>query len=167
MKQKSPKQAARPDRIFVALLLVLAAVYFLPRPIRGNLDQAVSQAILERAALPDSHSVTEAHHVLAARTDRAAQTVTVYLVASSLHYCTTDQGLKETGGFFGVPTALTFSKSSDGSYELETYWEARDGELYLSSIRETFPRLAYYKLLGYPAGLLTTSCEIQGWWASL
>lgn len=157
-------KARLPSLLWVAVLLALAAAYVLPAPVSRGLDQALSQAILERAVLDDSAFAVEAHHIFSSKTDSDGQTVTVYLVAAAQRYVSTGQGIEPDGGFYGVPTALTFSKGPDGTYALESYWEARDGALFRSSVRETFPAWAYCRSFGYPSGILTTICELQGWW---
>lgn len=167
---KARKKSFPRISLAAALVVVIAAYGFTGHVERG-LDHAVTQAVLERVSL--NHAVqeqdfcVEAHKVLASTHNRDARSVTVYLTASALRYRFAEDGWKEESGFSSVPMALTFSTAPSGRYELTSFWEASDGELYRASIKETFPAAAYYLHAVYPSGLLTTACELQGWYHSL
>lgn len=154
--------------LLAAALIIIVTAYCLIGYINRDLDQAVTQVILDRVEKnqPQEEQAfcVEAHKVLSSKEDLDAQTVTVYLMASAIRYCSAENGCDEESAFSSVPMALTFSTEPSGQYELKSFWEASDGELYQSSIKETFPTSAYYLSKIYPSGLLTTSCELQGWW---
>lgn len=154
--------------LLAAVLIGIVAVYCSVGYINRDLDHVVTQVILERIEKNQSQEeqvfYVEAHKVLSSKEDRDTRTVTVYLMASAIRYRFAEDGWNEESAFSSVPMALTFSIEPSGQYELKSFWEASDGELYQSSIKEAFPTVAYYLSNLYPSGLLTTSCELQGWW---
>lgn len=163
---------ARKRRFKFALLAValigIVATYCFIGYINRDLDHAVTDAILARIEKNRSQEEqtfsVEAHKVLSSEENRDTQTVTVYFIASAIRYRFAEDGWNEESAFSSVPMALTFSIKPAGQYELKSHWEASDGALYQSSVKEAFPTVAYYRSKIYPAGLLTTSCELQGWW---
>lgn len=67
-------------------------------------------------------------------------TVTCYGVELYNQYCFTPGGIEDAGGSH-IPVAMTFSydTSNEEGYELEEYWQPRDGSLYAEDILEKFP----------------------------
>lgn len=106
-----------------------------------NLDAAVSQAIKEYNSPDDPDTDVypiESHFIYGKK--KAGNQITVYLKACYEEY-TTDNPLGIVEQYSGswCPCAITFQINEDGGYELLEYWEAEDGSLYASSIKEKFP----------------------------
>ena len=153
--------------VFITILISLFSICFISIPVNRNLTNAIESAIWDRIALKDTAYVSQAHHILLLQTNHDRQTVTVYLIVTASRYRNMANGLEEYGGVSGIPTAITFKTVLSGEYELESYWEARDGLLYFPSIEEAFPTFARLRLACYPSGILLTIRDLKGWWHSL
>lgn len=108
---------------------------------KSDLDSAISQAIKEHnlPSEPDTDIYpTESHFIYGKK--KNGNQITVYLKAHYQIYAIDNPlGIVEecSGGW--CPCALTFQINEKGNYELLEYWEAEDGSLYASSIKEKFP----------------------------
>ena len=149
----SNKSANKQPRCFnkrTVILLVIAVaiasilIGFAVQKSNGNksgLDSAISQAIKEHNS-PDEPDTdiypTESHFIYGKK--KTGNQITVYLKAHYQIYAIDNPlGIVEeySGGW--CPCALTFQINENGNYELLEYWEAGDGSLYASSIKEKFP----------------------------
>ena len=121
------------------------------------LEQAISDAIYARYAsdepqgslwigdAPEGTIWAESHAILAKEDRVAGDTVvetTVYLYVLQEQFSEQDGALTVESGA-ACPTAITFRRGSDGSYDaVEEYWEPRDGDAYVSDTRDKFPAAA-------------------------
>ena len=128
------------------------------------LELAVHEAILDRAlAHPDATTVVEDHRVLGVQVSDSALTQ-VYTLVLLLGLSVDDGALVQQTGSH-VPCVLTFVQGDDGAYDLQDYWEPRDGSFYASDIEEHFGALgseAVEQALDLPA---TVRAQIQSCYA--
>lgn len=103
-----------------------------------ELDKAVSEVIFSNNAsrYKPGECEVESHFVFG--TKENGETVTVYLLESYAEFGFYNGFFIQISGGT-VPAVFTFRKSSDG-YELIDSKYAQDGGLYISSIKEMFPR---------------------------
>lgn len=103
-------------------------------------------------------------------TDESDDRITVYMwvMYGEYSYDSTD-GLQEQSGAY-IPTVVTVRKGSentgsaagdDGNFELEEYWEPRDGSYYEGDIRNKFPLRLQGRALDLTAGVerQAAACE--------
>lgn len=93
-------------------------------------------------------------------TDGSADRITVYMWVMYGEYSyDSSSGLLEQSGAY-IPTAVTVRKNS-GNFELEEYWEPRDGSYYEGDIRDKFPLHLQARALDLTAGVekQAAACE--------
>lgn len=114
-----------------------------------NLEARVSAAILEQNKGTNGETAfsCESHVTLATGAGSIAgtnitDTVTVYAMVLYQEFAFPDGAVSLVSGSH-IPTALTFSVSKDGEYELTEYWIPRDGNYYAEDIKAKFPEGAW------------------------
>lgn len=127
------------------ILCIIAALCFLtnpktlPKDISQLLDTAISEAVLNENK--DSYGKggfsCEDHVILG--TESQKQQITVYMMSLYEEYVQKDGGVEAVAGGHS-PVALTFQQREDEAYSLTEYWIPEDGNGYLDSIKEKFPR---------------------------
>ncbi len=128
--------------IIVAIIsTVVVSICFMTKPNAGkiDLDQVVSQAILEHSSPSDENVFpTESHFIYGKR--KSGNQITVYAQAYyQLFTIDNPLGIVETYGGSWCPCAITFEIDDNGNYTVSEYWEPDDGSLYVPSIMEKFP----------------------------
>lgn len=110
-----------------------------------SLDAAITAAILAENASSSPYPcdfvccdfVTLATLSATPLAGDTAHIITCYGWALYAEYDIAGAGIKDVGGSH-TPVALTFSLDENG-YQLQEYWEPRDGSYYADDIREKFP----------------------------
>ena len=142
----------------VAACIVLA-VCFLTSPPSGSFsDGAASDtelsAYLENVILEHHRSDYSENNFCCTDfdilgTDGSADRITVYMwVMYGEYRYDSSSGLQQESGAY-IPTAVTVRKDG-GNFELEEYWEPRDGSYYVGDIQDKFPRRLWPAALNQP-----------------
>ncbi len=103
-----------------------------------NAEEAVIQAVLERAKQFGEGECSAEGHVILKETEENGQQV-VYALCSTGNYGFVNGNLEEIAGSGAIPSKLTFTVDEDGVWNLEEYWEPEDGSGYTKSIEAAFP----------------------------
>ena len=113
--------------------------------IAENIGQAVSQAIKNKGKdYLNGEVATEGHIILEIEEkDNVVKACTI----SSFGYFGFENGIfTKISGSGAIPTVMTFSKNANGEYLLIKYKEPEDGECYIDSIKEMFPKTLWEKV---------------------
>jgi beta-lactamase regulating signal transducer with metallopeptidase domain len=123
------------DNLYEKLVLLAQSK---PAIDRTDLDACVSAAILDANSNPYHPEGLPFESHVTFKIVENGSTVTVYVMALHMLFDITAEGITELGGSH-MPVAVTFEKSTDGTYVLKEYWVPQDGTYYSSSIHEKFP----------------------------
>lgn len=104
-----------------------------------DVEKAVSAAILHKNkdGYLAGECLGEGHTILG--TEEDGDLVKVYLLAMFGWYQFQDGNLVKCSGSGAIPTVITLRHEEDGSLTLKKYETAKDGSLFVPSIKEMFP----------------------------
>ena len=103
------------------------------------LDKAIADAIISnnKGLFSGGDFVCQAHITI--KTVQNGNNTTAYVMALYQEFKKTGNNIQETGGS-SMPVAITFRKDSAGNYQLSEYWKPENGDRYIPSIQNKFPR---------------------------
>lgn len=121
-----------------------------PHTDEEKLELAIHNAIIEKNIsdysnnyfVCESHIIFDTQNIEASGIDIAYEHTRVYLMALYQEYDLSDGKIVDVSGSH-MPIILTF-ESIDDNYKLIEYWEPKDGDQYLSSIRDAFPKHCWH-----------------------
>ncbi len=129
----------------VLLGTVVLCWFFNPvSTVDSYLDYKMGDWILEhhQSGYAQGQVAVEHHEVLGMK--ETSDHTEVYMWVLYEEYVRENGELKSVSGAH-IPTVIVAEKQFDGSYVLQEYWEAEDGERHVPSIRERFPMRLWHK----------------------
>ena len=119
-----------------------------------DIDQAVAMAVkAESGSYAPGEVVTEGHLILETEEDEGL--ITLYTLASYGEFGFENGIFTKVSGSGAIPTIIKFFLDENGEYTLLGYQVPVDGEGYIDSIKEMFPRRLHPRVLAadldYPA----------------
>ena len=110
-------------------------------------ETLVSQVLLDQASsgYMEGECAAEGHIILDTVQEEAFWKI--YTLASVGQYGFCSGHFEKISGSGAIPTMITIGQEESGAYYCHGVWQPLDGNLYVDSIKETFPRTLWNKAL--------------------